>query len=195
MARLLGSMISPWFEEYFWRTLLANVDLDRNYPAPDVYGIGLGLMRSWTASSQASSRTPIPSSMEPKSETISMRQSSAALKLDHFLPNLPPDYLPELSPTERCEKLEKLVTRACQLALQGRRFFITEQGLMGLGPPSLRKDDLICLIVGGDTPFVLREDSTTTHDSLDHRSRFVRMIGPAYVHTTMSGEVLSALVN
>jgi len=65
---------------------------------------------------------------------------------------------------------------------------------MGLGPPSLRKDDLICLIVG-DTPFVLREDSTTTHDSLGNRSRFVRLVGPAYVHTTMSGEVADALRN
>lgn len=195
MARLLGSIISPWFEEYFWRTLLANVDLDGNYPAPDVYGIGLGLMRSWTASSQASSPTFTHSRTEPKSEIISMQQSSAALKVDHFLPNLPPDYLPELPPTERCEKLELLVTRACELALRDRRFFITEQGLMGLGPPSLRVDDLICLIVGGDTPFVLREDSMTTHDSLDHRSRFVRLIGPAYVHTTMSGEVADALGN
>lgn len=66
---------------------------------------------------------------------------------------------------------------------------------MGLGPPSLRKDDLIFLIVGGDTPFVLREGSTTTHDSLGNRSRFVRLVGPAYVCAAMSGEVADALRN
>lgn len=171
------------------------MDLDGNYPASDVYGIDLGLMRSWTASSQASSRIPTSTRTEPKSETISVQQNSAALKVNHFLPHLPPNYLPELPPTEECEKLEVLVTRACKLALQGRRFSITEQGLMGLGRPSLRKDDLICLIIGGDTPFMLREDSTTSHNSLGNRSRFVRLIGPAYVYTTMGGEGADALKN
>lgn len=41
-----------------------------------------------------------------------------------------------------------------------RRFFITEKGYFGLGHPSLKPDDAVCIIYGGDVVYGLREISS-----------------------------------
>lgn len=52
-------------------------------------------------------------------------------------------------------------------------------GLIGLGPHQLQKDDNIVVLFGADMPFILR--SAGNH---------CRLIGPAYVHSLMDGESL-----
>ncbi|KAH0533891.1 hypothetical protein FGG08_007490 [Glutinoglossum americanum] len=62
-----------------------------------------------------------------------------------------------------------------------RKFFITEQGRMGIGPPCMEATDLVYLLFGGRSLYVLRP--TTNLDG--HL-----FLGECYVHGLMSGEVM-----
>ena len=57
----------------------------------------------------------------------------------------------------------------------GRLFFTSEKGYMGLAPPSTRPGDLICVLLGGRTPYILRPD----------KKRHYRLIGECYLHGQM----------
>ncbi|KAI0552388.1 heterokaryon incompatibility protein-domain-containing protein [Xylaria curta] len=62
-----------------------------------------------------------------------------------------------------------------------RQIFISSQGYFGLGQDSMTTGDIVCLLFGGDSPFILRP------------SRFgYRLVGEAYVHGIMHGEYLAA---
>ncbi|KAF8857796.1 hypothetical protein BDZ45DRAFT_674423 [Acephala macrosclerotiorum] len=63
---------------------------------------------------------------------------------------------------------------------KGRRFFITENGYMGLGRPEV--GDEVWVLFGGDTPFVLRP---STSDPGCHL-----LVGDCYVHGLMDGEAM-----
>ncbi|KAJ5548926.1 hypothetical protein N7513_006160 [Penicillium frequentans] len=58
-------------------------------------------------------------------------------------------------------------------AAYGRRFFITENGSMGLAPPSAQRGDQIISLVGGDKPFILRSGD---------QNRF-SLVGHGYLHS------------
>ena len=67
------------------------------------------------------------------------------------------------------------VIRACD----GRRFFSTNGGRIGLGEPDTRPGDLICIFYGARTPFILRrKENDSTY----------MLIGETYVHGIMYGE-------
>ncbi len=57
----------------------------------------------------------------------------------------------------------------------GRLFFISVNGYMGVAPPSTRPGDLICVLLGGIAPYVLRRDG----------KRHYRLIGECYLHGQM----------
>jgi hypothetical protein len=62
---------------------------------------------------------------------------------------------------------------------QGRCFFVTDKGFMGLGPSNTRKSDVVCVMLGGEIPVILREEGDG-----------FKLIGECYVHGVMNGEVL-----
>jgi hypothetical protein len=62
---------------------------------------------------------------------------------------------------------------------QERRFLMTEDGYMGLAPSEAEVDDEICLLFGGEVPYVVRR--------VDQHHRF---IGDCYVHGIMDGEAM-----
>ncbi|MCJ1320932.1 hypothetical protein MMC15_006273 [Xylographa vitiligo] len=62
-----------------------------------------------------------------------------------------------------------------------RRFFITKNRTMGIGPQAMQPGDLICILFGGRTPFVLR----VCQDS----DRYV-FIGECYIKGWMRGEAI-----
>jgi hypothetical protein len=62
-----------------------------------------------------------------------------------------------------------------------RRFFVTHKGYMGLGPRSMQPGDEVFIFSGADVPFVLRKSVLEEH----------RLVGEAYVHGIMDGEVLN----
>ena len=59
-----------------------------------------------------------------------------------------------------------------------RSFFITKKGYLGLGPVRAIAGDVVCVLRGGNVPFVLRQSNDQASYSL---------IGEAYVHGIMDG--------
>ena len=62
---------------------------------------------------------------------------------------------------------------------RNRALFSTEKGYIGLGPPHCRPGDIVCILFGGEVPFVLRPVE----------GRY-QLVGDAYVHGIMEGEAL-----
>jgi hypothetical protein len=60
----------------------------------------------------------------------------------------------------------------------GKQFCTTAKGYMAWVPEEAQKDDLVCLLFGGATPFILRHAQDGTY----------RMLGACYVHVIMLGE-------
>ena len=61
-----------------------------------------------------------------------------------------------------------------------RSLFVGEHGLLGLGPEAMQPGDIIVVLLGGPTPYVLRPLDNT-------RSRYT-LIGECYVYDHMNGE-------
>jgi hypothetical protein len=72
-------------------------------------------------------------------------------------------------------------SRACNLFSFCRRFFITEDGHMGLGPPEMLPGDSIAILLGSNVPLCLRSvpDAPRGHYTL---------VGDTYVHGLMDEE-------
>ena len=74
-----------------------------------------------------------------------------------------------------------------------RRFFITEDKHIGIGPIDAQAGDEIHILSGARVPFVLRRldlDHTSVPDDYDHNVPPYTMIGETYVHGLMRGEAL-----
>ncbi|KAF5639008.1 Het6 heterokaryon incompatibility [Fusarium sp. NRRL 25303] len=65
----------------------------------------------------------------------------------------------------------------------GKRFFITETGYIGTGPCCLEPGDSVCILFGGDTPYIIRPSSSCIDEYL--------FLGNAYVHGIMEGEAIT----
>jgi hypothetical protein len=72
----------------------------------------------------------------------------------------------------------RLFQGATSNGLGRRKFAITKSGYYAVVPPLSEVGDIICLIDGAQTPFVLRRDA----DGL-------QLVGECYVHGTMDGEI------
>ncbi|KAI0429274.1 heterokaryon incompatibility protein-domain-containing protein [Xylaria sp. FL1042] len=68
----------------------------------------------------------------------------------------------------------------CALKMEGRCFFITESGLMGMGSGFMKSGDTICVPLGCKTPIVLRQDGNDEY----------RLVGDAYVDGYMTGKAV-----
>ncbi|KAF5720992.1 het-6OR heterokaryon incompatibility (het-6OR allele) [Fusarium mundagurra] len=67
--------------------------------------------------------------------------------------------------------------------IHGKRFFITEKGYIGTGPCCLEPGDSVCILFGGDTPYIVRTSSPSSDEYL--------FLGNAYVHGIMEGEAIT----
>lgn len=63
----------------------------------------------------------------------------------------------------------------------GRTLFATENGYLGLGDNALEPGDLVCVLLGGRTPYVLRPAGGNKY----------KFLGECYLHGIMYGEALS----
>ncbi|KAH8726035.1 hypothetical protein GQ44DRAFT_706309 [Phaeosphaeriaceae sp. PMI808] len=61
----------------------------------------------------------------------------------------------------------------------GRRFFLTKKGTFGLGPACMRAGDIVVVLFGGETPYILRPQGDAYH-----------FMGQAYVDELMQGELI-----
>lgn len=70
-----------------------------------------------------------------------------------------------------------------------RWFFLTEDGYMGVGPVRIEPGDVVCVLAGGKTPFVLRAfDEVCQMDQCCYN-----FMGYAYVHGIMNGETVAGI--
>ena len=95
----------------------------------------------------------------------------------HWLDKVrPPDvaYISSIAAKE-AHIFNERVIKACN----GRRFFRTQRGYMGLGPKDIQNGDTVSVLLGGQVPHILRK--------LDHA---YMLIGESYVHGVMNGEAL-----
>jgi hypothetical protein len=63
-------------------------------------------------------------------------------------------------------------------ASANRAMFVTSKGFIGLAPWNAKKGDLICVLLGGCTPYLLRPVSG-----------LYTLVGEAYVYGIMGGEL------
>jgi hypothetical protein len=67
------------------------------------------------------------------------------------------------------------------------RFCLTERGYLGLAPITAQQGDKISVLYGADVPVILRDSAPV------RTGNTFELIGPAYVHGFMDGEVLEKL--
>jgi hypothetical protein len=76
-------------------------------------------------------------------------------------------------------------------ATESRRFFVSTKGYVGLAPFHAEVGDLICVLFGGQTPFILR-NSSHTHPKIQYifggEGNAYLFIGECYVQGIMDGE-------
>ena len=70
-------------------------------------------------------------------------------------------------------------------AMEARVIFTTKRGLIGIGPPYMQSGDLICIIIGAQTPFLVRKIKSATE-----QAPMYEVVGDCYVHGLMNGEGL-----
>ena len=87
-----------------------------------------------------------------------------------------------------------LINRAVESATVSRRFFITENGYMGLGPEHMKKGDFIFVLFGGPVPFLLR-DAGNHYVPKEGPKPCHTLIGDCFVQGIMDGEVTTEKVN
>lgn len=89
------------------------------------------------------------------------------------------------------------IEKTIRASMAGRKFFITRQGYMGLGPRRTEKGDCIFVLLGGRTPFVLRNSGPRTiqkpweRPSKPTRRNTFEMVGDCYTDGIMNGEAMS----
>ncbi|KAK8052969.1 heterokaryon incompatibility protein [Apiospora saccharicola] len=77
--------------------------------------------------------------------------------------------------------------------LARRSFIITKRGYLGLAPMGCRMSDVVCILTGGDVPFVLRPDKASSRGDSEGEgdiggSTQYEWVGESYVHDIMRGE-------
>lgn len=70
-------------------------------------------------------------------------------------------------------------TEAVRYACQGRKLFTTETGYMGLGPSFLMPGDIVCVLHGGQVPYILRRAG---------RGNDYRLVGECHIQGLMEGQ-------
>lgn len=78
---------------------------------------------------------------------------------------------------------EPLFNDLVHMSCNGTRIIRTHKGFIGTVPKTTKVGDVVCVLFGGQTPFVLRRDK--------EKEGLYRLVGDCYVHGLMQGEALS----
>lgn len=155
-------------DEVFWRTIIADTDLTR--PADPDLALGC---RIWERLITAQAKASLPESecdteelVDDTNEIMSVEDMVAAGKI--------------LEALKRVHLWNSTRVMCCT----GRAFCVTERGYIGMVPPGSERGDMVCVLYGMNTPYVLR---AWGGDGEGPRRR-VQLVGEAYVHGIMDGE-------
>ena len=72
-------------------------------------------------------------------------------------------------------------------AMEVRVIFSTNTGLIGIGPPYIQSGDLLCIIIGAHSPFLVRKCRSP---AAEKAAPVYELVGDCYVHGLMNGEGL-----
>jgi hypothetical protein len=150
-------------QEAFWRTIV----VDRNFierPAPASF-------------EQCNKIYEKLSDARLKTVGLPTEAHLASLQADPELSAIWPQGLEELS---RFHEFQAAIANAAD----GRKFCVTDEGYMCLIPTGSRVGDLICVIFGAPTPFVLREYKDKIGHYATDKSLY-QLVGECYVHGFM----------
>lgn len=75
---------------------------------------------------------------------------------------------------------------AVKIAIDGRRFFMSKDGYIGLAPAEARIGDTVCVFFGGNVPYVIRELEVSDKSS----SPAFELVGPSYLHGANKAEAV-----
>ena len=81
---------------------------------------------------------------------------------------------------ERTQWKLQIIKYASAMHADDRRAFSSRNGFLGLGPKRAEPGDMICIFMGGQTPYIIRRGEGGRY----------RLIGDAYVHGIMDGEFM-----
>ena len=94
---------------------------------------------------------------------------------------------PDLPPNERLENLPTAawaeISRTLGAIIEDKAMLVTERGYLGLGQEGSQAGDVICILAGGETPFMLRQ--SPAHEGL------FQFLGECCVHGVMDGEAMN----
>ena len=91
---------------------------------------------------------------------------------------------------EELENLARPFRLGTQVMFWGRRFCITKKGYMGMVPMNAAEGHLICILLGGSAPFVLKpEVREPQHDAMVYH----QLVGECYLHGIMNREFFQGL--
>ena len=77
------------------------------------------------------------------------------------------------------DRVEKMFWYDMLPIAKNRQFAVTKKGYMGWVPPHAQKGDKVCLLFGGQVPYIIRP-----------QGKEYRFLGEAYIHGIMNGEAL-----
>jgi len=157
--------------EAFWRTLIGD-RVGRTRPAPASCGEsylaaerilrGFPLLESWGDKGHGLAFAEI----YPELQQISPQEAAARIKHD--------------------DAKSRLFNRALGNCFLGRKYARSLTGYMAMVPPLAEAGDLICILYGGQTPFILRQRDVKCPDGIDRK--IYQLVGECYVHGAMDGE-------
>jgi hypothetical protein len=78
-------------------------------------------------------------------------------------------------------------------AAMNRRFFISEHGFIGLAPADAKEGDMVCILLGGKVPYVLRQDPKVWFQDAGGQNPCFNFVGDSYVQGIMNGEIIRSL--
>ncbi|KAF4536067.1 Heterokaryon incompatibility protein [Lasiodiplodia theobromae] len=121
---------------------------------------------------------------------------------------IPVDFLPAAPPATRLERFVAPLAAQMGQVLATRRVFVTEGGRTGVGPAEAAVGDVAAVLMGGEMPFLLREvpveeegeegeegeeEGEGGEEGQGRGPGMVKLVGEAYVHGVMHGEVVEGL--
>lgn len=196
--RILSLQPDPRDSDFCWRTLIGDAFW---YGAADpvIFPAPNRLAEMFEAMVFGQSRedrnvsvsSPLPEGFTQEDLPTGRLQTPTASRL-------PDDFLPEEQ--DQGERWNQYVAPYLMRMdfLQGRQFFVTETGYMGLGGAFeeargevLRKGDQVVILLGGNAPFILRERQKGDRKFTEE----YQLVSEAYVHGVMRTEFFLNLIN
>jgi hypothetical protein len=79
-------------------------------------------------------------------------------------------------------------------SISQRKFFITSNGSVGLGPPEMQVGDEVWIVHGGRMPLIFRQNEESFRPSNSETDQKCHtFVGDSYIYGIMDGEAASAL--